>query len=96
MEDIFDLKGKVALVTGATKGLGRSMAKGLAAAGADVVVTGRKQESCDQAAREPVVLYCDTPVYEFTCNVCGATVAVSTRPIIDADGELERLTTEGF
>jgi NAD(P)-dependent dehydrogenase (short-subunit alcohol dehydrogenase family) len=45
-----DLKGKVALVTGGTRGLGREMLSGLARCGADIVVTGRRQESCDQVA----------------------------------------------
>ncbi len=48
----FDLSGKVAIVTGSTKGLGRAMVEGLAAAGADVVVSSRKQELCDQVAEE--------------------------------------------
>jgi NAD(P)-dependent dehydrogenase (short-subunit alcohol dehydrogenase family) len=47
-----DLKGKVALVTGGTRGLGRQMVSGLARCGADVVVTGRTQEPCDQVAAE--------------------------------------------
>jgi gluconate 5-dehydrogenase len=50
--ELFDLAGKVAIVTGSTKGLGRSMAKGLAAASASVVVTGRKQPDCEVAAKE--------------------------------------------
>jgi NAD(P)-dependent dehydrogenase (short-subunit alcohol dehydrogenase family) len=49
---LFELGGMVAVVTGATKGLGRSMAKGLAGAGASVVVTGRRQADCEAAARE--------------------------------------------
>jgi len=47
-----DLTGKVAIVTGATKGLGRTMVEGLSAAGANVVVSSRKQELCDRVADE--------------------------------------------
>ena len=46
----FDLSGKVALVTGAYRGLGFAIAQGLARAGATVVLNGRKQEALDQAA----------------------------------------------
>jgi NAD(P)-dependent dehydrogenase (short-subunit alcohol dehydrogenase family) len=49
---LFDLTGKVAVVTGSTKGIGRAMAQGLAEAGAAVVVSSRKQELCDQVAGE--------------------------------------------
>ena len=49
---MFDLTGKVAIVTGSTKGIGRAMVEGLAAAGASVVVSSRKQELCDEVADE--------------------------------------------
>jgi NAD(P)-dependent dehydrogenase (short-subunit alcohol dehydrogenase family) len=49
---LFDLSGKVAIVTGSTKGIGRAMASGLAAAGATVVVSSRKQDLCDEVASE--------------------------------------------
>jgi NAD(P)-dependent dehydrogenase (short-subunit alcohol dehydrogenase family) len=41
--DIFNLKGKVALVTGGSKGLGKAMARGLAEAGADIVISSRHE-----------------------------------------------------
>src|SRR6266852_176602 len=45
-----DLKGKTALVTGSTSGIGHAIARGLAAAGANVVVNGRTQAKVDAAA----------------------------------------------
>jgi NAD(P)-dependent dehydrogenase (short-subunit alcohol dehydrogenase family) len=50
--DLFDLAGRVAIVTGSTKGIGRAMVQGLAEAGAAVVVSSRKQDLCDQVAEE--------------------------------------------
>ena len=47
-----DLTGKVALVTGGTRGLGRCMVSALAAAGADVVVTSRNADACRDVAEQ--------------------------------------------
>lgn len=48
----FDLRGRVALVTGGSRGLGRAMAYGLAHAGADIIVASRNGEACEEFARE--------------------------------------------
>ena len=50
--DRFDVSGRVAIVTGATKGLGRAIARGLAQAGAIVVVSSRKPDLCTEVATE--------------------------------------------
>jgi 3-oxoacyl-[acyl-carrier protein] reductase len=49
-ESVFRLDGRVAIVTGSTKGIGKAMARGLSEAGATVVVSSRKQELCDEVA----------------------------------------------
>lgn len=51
MQGLFDLGGKVALVTGSSKGLGLAMAQGLAQAGATVVLNGRDEQRLSQAAQ---------------------------------------------
>ena len=52
MSDLFDLSGKVALVTGGSRGLGYQMVKAFAAHGADVFITSRKHEACEKVAAE--------------------------------------------
>jgi len=51
-KQLFDLSGKVALVTGGSRGLGKAMALGLADAGADIIVASRKLENCQAVATE--------------------------------------------
>jgi NAD(P)-dependent dehydrogenase (short-subunit alcohol dehydrogenase family) len=50
--EIFNLAGKVALVTGGSKGLGKAMARGLAQAGADIVISSRHEEELRPALDE--------------------------------------------
>jgi len=52
MERIYDMNGKVVLITGGSRGLGRAMALGFAAQGANIAVVSRKLESCEATARE--------------------------------------------
>ncbi|WP_328187880.1 SDR family NAD(P)-dependent oxidoreductase [Marinobacter sp. OP 3.4] len=49
---LFDMTGKVALITGSTKGIGRSIAEEMARQGARVVISSRKAEVCEQVAGE--------------------------------------------
>lgn len=52
MTDYFDMTGKVVLITGGTRGLGLAMAKGFAEQGADIIVTSRHLDQCEEAAAE--------------------------------------------
>lgn len=52
MGALFDLAGRVALLTGASRGMGLAMATGLAAQGATVVISSRKQDQLDDAAKK--------------------------------------------
>ena len=50
MSRLFDLTGKVAIVTGSSRGIGLAIAAALAEQGAKVVISSRKQDACDEVA----------------------------------------------
>lgn len=52
MTNPFDLSGKVALVTGGSRGLGLEMVRAFAAAGADIIIASRKLDACEAVAQE--------------------------------------------
>ena len=51
-DDLFDLSGKVALITGGSRGLGVQMVRAFAARGADIIVASRKLDACEAVAEE--------------------------------------------
>ncbi len=82
LEQLFSLDGKVAIVTGATRGLGQGMAIGLAKAGASLVITGSKQENLAQTeallqemGTDYLALGCDQTKAEQITNLVNETLA---------------------
>jgi NAD(P)-dependent dehydrogenase (short-subunit alcohol dehydrogenase family) len=87
---LFDLTGRVALITGAGRGLGRSMALALAAAGADMAVSARSTDEIESLAEEVRAL--GRHARAFTCDItddrqCDALVA----GVVDWAGRLDIL-----
>jgi NAD(P)-dependent dehydrogenase (short-subunit alcohol dehydrogenase family) len=82
VKQLFDLTGRVAIVTGGSIGLGRQMAEGLAEMGANLVLCARKKERCQQTAEDlqklgvkTLALACDVKTPADIHQVVDATMA---------------------
>jgi NAD(P)-dependent dehydrogenase (short-subunit alcohol dehydrogenase family) len=65
--DLFNLSGKIAMISGGADGIGRAMATGLAEAGADIVVFSRRLEKCEEAAHE--IEKCGVRALALQCDI---------------------------
>lgn len=66
--ELFDLTGKVALLTGASKGMGKAMAQALAEHGAKVMISSRKLDQCQAVADEINAKCGEKRAFAFACN----------------------------
>ena len=86
VQDLFDLSGKVAIVTGGGSGIGRQMAGALAELGADLVLCARKVERCEAAAAELGELGVRTLALRCDVRRQGEVRAVVERTVADLGG----------
>lgn len=105
MADLFDLRGKVALVTGGAGGIGRALALGLADCGSDVVVVSRKLEHLNQVAdeiraksREALAISADVTVEKSVTDMVRSVLKVfpSIDILVNAHGIAIRKPADSF
>lgn len=90
IQQLFDLTGKVAIITGGSIGLGRQMAEGLAEAGAELVLCARKKERCEQTAEE--LRKAGAKVLALACDVKNqADIRAAVETVVSKLGRLDIL-----
>jgi NAD(P)-dependent dehydrogenase (short-subunit alcohol dehydrogenase family) len=84
VEELFSVRGKTALVTGGSRGIGLMIARGLVEAGADVVIASRKAEPLEAAAAELSELgSCDAVQADLSSQEGAVTLAAAVREHFD-------------
>lgn len=111
MNNLFDLTGKVALVTGGSRGLGRAMALGFAAHGADLIIASRKFDACEAVCAEiralgrralPVAAHigrwddCDLLVHKAYAEFGRVDILVNNAGMSPLYGKLSEVTEDMF
>jgi short-subunit dehydrogenase len=111
MDNPFDLSGKVVLVTGGSRGVGRAMVLGFAAHGADVIIASRKFDACEAVAAEvramgrkalPVAAHvgrwddCDALVHHVYAQFGRIDVLVNNAGMSPLYGKLSEVTEDMF
>ena len=87
---LFSVAGQVVLVSGGTRGIGKAIAHGFSERGAEVIITGRKQEDADRAAEE--ISVGEIPVTGLACDVSqSARIESCTEEIIKRFGHVDTL-----
>lgn len=87
---MFDLKGKIAIVTGGNGGIGLGMARGLAGAGARIVIVARNEEKSNAAVRELQAL--GSAAFALRADVCDEqSVAAMVQETVDRCGRIDIL-----
>ena len=64
---MFDLSGKIALITGSSRGLGFSIAKALFNSGATIIINGRTQKTLDEASKK--INHNETRIYKYPFDI---------------------------